>query len=477
VNLFKNKIFRNFSVLTGASAGIQILWLLSSIRIARQLEPTGYGLVNLVSVQAALFSIISSFGLRIVIIRQIARNRTDANRLFKISNRIRLITTTIAIVVAVGYNLLGSDKSLSSSFIIVLVFTIIILSLGDSIETIAFGVEKMQASGFINLAFSAVFVAVIYLIPQRYLTISSVLYIILLNQGLKTIVYLVWLQRKVLYANCKVIPIKKEEYLEVLKQSNYYFVLAVFTALQNQVPIIFLQHHSTLDQIGIFSLGNRILSPLQLVLNTMMTALFPMFSRMAIGNIKVFAKRVKSLLNILIIVGIIGCIGFSFFSKEVVLLLYGKEYLDSAHIILIQCYYTVFFGIFCIIGMVLSSMDKQRLLAILSILYGISATPIFFYGTKYGAFGLALAFVIAAIVNMSYHWIVFRKILQKQISAAYSALIFVPLFLSMIVTTTLTVNLSLLPKIFAMIIICTISGIYLYKSEFKKISNEDTNNN
>lgn len=477
MNLIRNKIFQNFSVLTGASAAMQLLWLLSSIRIARELEPAGYGLINLVSVQAAIFSIIASFGLRTVIIRQVARNRMDASRLFKISNRIRLITTLVAVLAAIGYNSIASDKSLSVSFVVVVVLTIIILSFGDSIESIAFGMEKMQASGYLNLLFSALFVAIIYLIPVQYFTISTVLYITMLNQGLKTIVYLRWLQKKVLNKNDINILVTKPEISGILKQSNYFFILAVFSALQTQVPIIFLQYNSTIDQIGIFSLGNRMLSPLQLVLNTMMTALFPMFSRLAIGNINLFAVRIKSLLNILVIVGILGCIGFSFFCKEVVILLYGVEFLDSANIILIQCWFTVLFGIFCVIGLVLSALDKQRLLAILSIIYGSSAIPIFYFGTRYGAIGLAVAFIIAALVNMTYHWFVFIKVLQNKVSLGYTLLIFVPLILSGIITTTLTVNLELFPKILAMFILFAISAIYIFKVEIKRISDADFINN
>jgi O-antigen/teichoic acid export membrane protein len=467
--LLKNKIIRNFSVLSGTNILIQLIGIISSIRMARQLEPAGYGLMNLVTTQAGLFGMIAAFGLRLVIIRNIARRRSDARYYYRMITKIRLFTTIIAIIIAIGYNILSSEKSLSFSLQIAVLISIIIVSTWDSIETVAFGLEKMEASGIINLVFSITWVIALYSTPDRYCTVTTLLYISILNQAIKTLVYFLWFKINTLTYYMNNNSITSFEYKSLIKQSIPYFILAIFTAIQNQIPILFLQFNSTIEQIGIFSLGSRVLSPLQFFLFTLLTALFPMFSRLANENKELFVIRVKSLLNILVTIGCLGCIGFYLFSDDVVYLLYGEDYSDSAKMILIQCWYTVFFIIFSVIGTVLSAFDKQNLLATLSVIYAIIATPIFFFGSKYGATGLSWAFLTAALMNMTYHWIVFRKHLEGYISFIYSAALFTPLVLLISLSTFLTINLSLFFKIVMMVVLCALSGLFLYKFEYKKI--------
>lgn len=438
--------------------------------MARQLQPEGYGLFNLVSVQATIFSIIAAYGLRIVVIRHIARSREDARKLFTISSRIRLLTTFIAVVTAIGYNLLlSTDQSLAGSALFVLAILIVFQTFWDTIESISFGFEKMEATGIINLCFTVIWVCQVYIIPTAYFSVTVLLMVFAFNQIAKSITYYLWLRKSILYKQSKPAHISIDAYKDIIRQSNYYFVLAVFTAIQNQIPILFLQFNSTVDQIGQFNLGYRILSPLQMILNMLLTAIFPMFSRLAVENIELFGKRIKTLLNIIVLFGVWGCMCFALFSKDVVLLLYGSAYLPSANVILIQCWFTVLFAIFCLIGTVLSAYDKQKLLAMLSIIYGIIATPIFFFGAKFGAIGLAWCFVVAALVNMTYHWVIFRKLLKNKISYTYTILVFGSIGVLSWATSAYPIEWSFAIRVVTAILLSIFVFVYLYKVEYKKI--------
>lgn len=469
MSIFNNKIIKNFSVLTGTNLLIQALSILSSIRVARQLQPEGYGLFNLVNLQASIFSIIAAFGLRIVVIRHIARNKQDARKIFKVSNQIRVITTILALLFATGYAQLNNSQSLTPVFLFAVLLLVVFQSVWDSVESISFGFEKMQTDGIINLTFTIIWIAEIYIIPNNLFTVTTLLYAFVINQGLKTLIYYIWLRTKVL---THIQPIKSgglNDHKVLISQSSFYFILAVFTAIQNQIPILLLQFNSRVDQIGLFNLGNRILSPLQMMLTMLLTALFPMLARLAIDNKLLFAQRVMSLLNIIVLTGIWGSMCFALFSRDIVKLLYGDAYITSANVILIQCWFTVLFAIFCTIGTVLSAMDKQKLLATLSIIYGVVAAPIFYFGTRFGATGLAWAFVIAAFVNMTYHWIIFRNLLEKHISVLYSVLIFSSIGILSFFTSTYKIEFSFSIRLAIGIFITAALFTYMYKVEYYKL--------
>ena len=471
MTIFKNNIIKNFSVLTGTNLLIQVFSILSSIRVARQLQPVGYGLFNLVNLQASIFTIISVYGLRIVVIRHIARNKQDAKKMFIVANQIRLVTTSIALILAACYSQINSKQSLPPVLLGALLLLILFQSFWDAIESIAFGFEKMQTSGIVNLILTIFWIVEIYLIPNHLFTVRNVMYAYVINQGIRTVIYYIWLRRKILAISPTPIIRSLEEHKILIRQSNFYFILAVFSSVQSQVPILLLQFNSSIEQIGLFNLGNRILSPLQMMLSMLLTALFPMLARLAVENKPLFAERVKSLLNIIILTGIWGSLCFALFSFDIVRLLYGKAYVTSANVILIQCWFTVLFAIFCTIGTVLSALDKQVLLAKLSIFYGVLAAPFFYFGTKYGATGLAWAFVIAGFVNMSYHWIIFRKLLENRISIIYSFTIFILIGVLSYLTYTYKIEYSLGFRLVIGLMLSAALFGYMYKVEYLKLKN------
>ena len=467
--LLSNKIFKNFSVLTATSIIIQFISIISSIRLARLLHTDGYGYFNLILVLSNIFLIISSYGLKQVIIRYVARNKNESRFVFHLSNQIRLFTTIISVICLLIYNSFLNDKPLPPFVLILLSVIIIFQSVWEAVECIAFGNEAMKPSGYINLSFTSIWVLSVYIIPRENFNPEFLLVIYVIIQCLKSMVYYWWL-RKDIFSEDKPHEINNEiNHKFFINQSNYYFILAIFTALQTQVPIVLLSHNSNYDQVGIFNLGSRILSPLQMVIMTALTALYPSFSRLAITDKILFSKRVKILLNILVIIGIWGCLCFTLFSKEVVLLLYGKEYLDSVKVILTQCWFTLLFGIFCTIGTVLNSFDKQRLLAILSIVYGILCLPVFFIGSRYGAIGLAWAFVISAYINMTYHWVVFKNLLSPGITLIYTLKLFSILIFASLISLFNPFDFNIFIKISLGLIITGVTAIYLKNRELPKL--------
>lgn len=466
-NLLSNTIIRNFSVLTGTNILIQFISILSSIRLTRLLQPEGYGLYNLLMVEASIFAIIAVFGLKMVIIRYVARNKSESKYVFNISNRIRLVTTLLAIICFITYNIFIKESHFSTFLLIMLSFFIVFQTFWNSIESIAFGNEQMASSGYINLLFTSLWVIAIYVIPKASFNIEVLFSIFILIQFLKTISYYFWLKKKVFLKGHNTISPPDIDYKYFIRQSNYYFILAVFSAIQLQVPVLLLNHNSTLDQVGIFNLGFRILSPMQMVLSMALASIYPSLSRLALENKELFATRIKSLMNLLVVIGVWACICFTLFSRDVVLLLYGDAYLSAAKVILIQCWFTLLFGIFSTIGTVLSSFDKQRLLAILSIIYGTLAFPIFFFGSKYGAIGLAWAFVIAAYIHMTYHWIIFKNLLSPYLSFKYTFKLFSIMIVATIGSLFVPFEFSFILKVLIGISVTLVAG-YLLKYRILK---------
>jgi len=467
--LLSIQIIKNFSVLTGTNIAIQFLSIMSSIRLARLLQPAGYGLFNLMMIQAGLFSIIAVFGLGVVIIRNVARNKSDSKYLFNVSNQIRLVTTLLAVASLLIYNIFINKTSIGPLFLFLLSIYIIFQSLWDSIQCIAFGNERMEATGYINLLFTGLWVIGVYVIPKLSFNIENLLTIYVILQIIKTISYYYWLNKKIFRKDHPATSNPDINFKSIILQSNYYFVLAIFTAFQNQVPVLLLDHNSTLEQVGIFNLGYRILLPLQMVMGVALTALFPSFSRLASANKELFATRVRNLLNLVLLIGVWGCLCFTLFSKEVVIILYGKAYIESVQVILIQCWYTLLYSIFCTVGTVLSAFDKQRALVIITIVCSFIALPFYLIGTRYGAIGLAYAFVVSGFVNLTIPWRELKKSLNPYLDYSYSLKFILILFATAGLSILFPIEFSFWIKLALGLLITICVGYYIRIKVLKQI--------
>lgn len=460
-DVFRKSVFiKNFSALAVSNILVAVLTMVSSIKIARCLEPSGYGLYNIILIQASFWGIFSAFGLRLVIIRTISRQTELSRYLFHKSLKIKIIPTFISIIAAILYNVITPNSHFNVILIVLLISQLVFTTVWDSIESIFMGNQKMQAPGFISLFFTALWVAIVYIIPAAKINVNTMVLVQVIIQAAKTVTFYWWLK------NTTLIKIQDNNYSvatkNLLKESFPYVLLALFTTIQNQIPVMFLDYNSSLHELGIFNLGYRILNPMQLLLNIAMTALFPGLSLLIVKDKENFDKTVKKVLLVILFLGIIGSVTVTLFSKEVIVLLYGVKFVESAKIVAVQCWYTVLFSIFCIIGTVLSAMDKQNLLAKLSFFYAVIATPILWYGSRYGAFGLSVAFFVSACINMVYHWIVFARVMPKKVSLKYSLLILFLLVGSIVLIFQIPESIQLIYKfiIYAVIVALLVKVSY-----------------
>lgn len=74
------RITRNASILIGMEFGVRILEALIAILLARYLAPKGFGLLAFATAFASLFGEVSEFGMETLVVRDLARDRTLANR-------------------------------------------------------------------------------------------------------------------------------------------------------------------------------------------------------------------------------------------------------------------------------------------------------------------------------------------------------------------------------------------------------------
>lgn len=465
-----NKVLKNFSVLTISNALTQFLLIFTSIKIARSLDPTVFGTYNLLNLHVSIVAVIASFGLRNIIIRSIARDKTIVKKVFFIAIIIRAIGLLLSIVLFCTYFLLYRHYD-NLLFLLVLV-CILSTVLFDLFESVAFGLEKMEFSGVINLLSTMFWLITIMIIPESQLSLHLIFGLFVFFSTLKTTVYFFSIYKVNYIKNFRFEHIEKYQIIQFSKECIPYYYLSLLTLLSNQIPILFLEYRSGLAQIGFFNIASKVLMPLNLVLTTILAAIFPSLSRLFITNYKIFIRNIKSIFIIITLFSIAFAFGVTLFRYEVIHLLYGEKYINSSLVLGYQGWYLAIYSVVCLIGTILGAINKQKELSYLAIVCTIIQVPILWYGSKYGAQYLSAAFLVATTITFIIHLYVINSYLKNELSFIFYFKIMALYIIGYVVSIFIPVDLGLFYKVIIFIFISITGGYFIlkkYKENLKKI--------
>lgn len=411
----------NWSILTLTGLASQMLNMLAIFKIARVLQPQGFGEYNLAITTAAVALVFSALGLRQVLIRECARNESIGRFIFR---KAMLLRGIAAIVVGIGtmlYARLIPDPLVTGLQIgILLLFAAQLV--WDSIESVLFGLQQMAIPSIINIVGSLSWVCFIWAIPEVFFSSVTVsVWFALLQIGKAITLWLWWLHRD--KDSGKTVPRQSVKGVSLFRTGVPFYWLAIMTAVSNSIPVLLLGVRSSQVEIGLFNAPWRVLAPLLLLLNTGMAALYPVLSKQSAEDQLGFDRSVKWAAIIIATLGSCLALCASLIRRELILVLFGASFMRSADVLMYQCWMTLLGGVYYLIGVVLSARDRQRSLAILSTINAAVTIPFVWFGSMYGAAGLALGMLASALVNFPYHWIVFQRTVPTRFSLRRSAML------------------------------------------------------
>jgi O-antigen/teichoic acid export membrane protein len=443
--------------------------MIATIKIARIFTTDDYGLFSIIIVNAGMLSTVSLLGLRNIVIRTIARDSSKKKSiLFSVIIFRSIFVLFVALLfIIIGVYVLEEKSSLFTILIIVFVFS---QHLWDIIESVLFGEENMKPSSILNLAFTSLYVLVILITPDKYLTLSLVLMFFIFNHFIKSLALFI------LSGFFNLIRLKDFKIINLFvilknlfKESWPYYLLGILTIFTTQLPFLFLKWNSNLEEVAFYSASFKLIQPMQLMIVLLLTAIFPRFSKLYKSDYKKFSAYVVITLNFIVFLGSLMSFILSVFGEEIMLLIFGDKYIETGFLFSILIWYSLLFSIFNFIGTVLGSIDKQKNLMYLSILYTIILTVFLWFGSKHGATGLALAFIVGGFVNMTYHWKYFaNKIKLTNLHKIYTPFILFLALLSISIST-LYMHLELIYRL--LLVISSIVVVWLITRP-KKLINE-----
>ena len=470
-NIIKDKqgFFRNVSILTICNMIVIILNLFINMYLARVLKPEGYGQYGFVVALSNILVTISSLGIQQVVMRRVAQNQQASWKEFKISMIARMLGYLAFLLPFLLYcHFLDKTTPMLTMMI---VLNALVLTTWSGIQNIAFGMQRMEYTGYINMGATVVILLLYIIYPKSKISVNVALLTLVVVSLVKDILYYYKCHQENLFTGNDDHSVTRTEIIALVRESFPFYCLAIFTLFSTDWPVVFLNNHSGSVEVAYYDSANKILKPAAIILTTIMSALLPNLSKEYVRNKQMFAHKVNMMFKTLILVGTLICFFISLFRKEIVYIVFGEDYKSTGDVLLAQCWYVVFHALFALFGNALAAMHKEKLLMILSMIYAIVCFLIFWPTSYYGAMALSRGVVFMCIINMIYHFVYFKKNLAGFISYKEALSLFGITLVVLIISFSIDdINYLFYKLIFVSLLFLI---IFLYRKKFSHYISSD----
>lgn len=408
----KKTVARNFTSLTFGSVVSQAFNLLAIIKLAKILSPSNYGLFTFLTVQGQLLISIGDLGITNILIRTVARNKETSKDFVYNGLLMKLIAVAILSVIYFIYNHYAGSLTFYET-LLVCSFPVITCA-ANLFENTFWGHESMLPPSVISVLFSVVWYAIVLILPANQITVTSVFLIFLSLNFIKGLaLYLTLKARNLIQGERSPFFASSRN---ILRESWPYFSIVLLCLPYNYLSNNFLDINSTTQEIGYYNLAQKLVSPVSLVIGFALSALFPNLSGLWVRDQEKFFDLVIKGVKLFILVSVLLCFTFTLFAKEVVMLLFSKEYLPAVDVCKLQVWFIFLMGVNSLISTIWGAINKEKNLIKTTIVNFIISVPLLYIGSKYGAVGLAYGYIISFSLFEIYLWRIFRNTLSQKIS-------------------------------------------------------------
>lgn len=406
---------------------------------ARVLMPDGIGSVNFLNSIISYIVLLTSLGIPMYAVKEIAKYRDDKPTRDKISAEIILLSTGLCLLGYIGVWILGEfvpQIHQQSALFYILSLTILFNTIGvnwfyQGIEDFKF--ITIRAIIIRTLAAAALF---IFVHNESDLLIYGL--IIVGSTVGNNLINFVHLRKHI---DIGLIYFRELNITRHLKPSLHVFILNLIISLYIQLNSIMLGFMAGDDAVGYFTAGTKI-SHIGLTLITSLgTVLLPRCSHLLkAGDHDGFKSVINKSLNVTLALSLPMTVGLMLLAAPITIIFCGNEYLPSIPVLYLNAPVIIFISLTNVMGIqVLYPMDKVNLViisvtgaAVLNLILNFLLIP------QYGATGAAISTLIAEFSVLLLQIIFGRKYYPFRLSALFNLKYIIATLIMGIAVFTLT---------------------------------------
>lgn len=351
------RIAKNTFVLFVSQATVILFGFFYYICTARYLGAEGFGILSFAISFTGIFCLFADIGLKTLTTREISRDESLAGKYLGNIFVLKVILVTVTFVlIATTIKLFGyPEQTIKVVYIITASF--LLRSFTDMFYSIFQALEKMEyisAGRFID---SILMLAGALIAIELNLEIISFVTIYLFTNTI-ALAYsgLICLRKFVMPQ----IEVDLHFWKQIIRESLPFWLTSVFAIIYFRIDIVMLSVMNGDVVVGWYAAPYRLIDALSILPSVIMIVMYPIFSKYHINSKESLNVAFKKSIKMLIIIAIPIGIGTTLLAEEIILLIYGNEFVPSVIALKILIWASVLSFINYTPVTLLNSTNRQR---------------------------------------------------------------------------------------------------------------------
>ena len=355
------KLAKNIGSLFTSQVFGYIITLIFTIYLVRYLGVANYGILSFALALTSMLGIFADFGLNTLMTREVVRNKSLTNKYLNNIFSIKLIQVTILMIfVVVIVNVL--DYPIETVYVLYFMMVFLIFNTFSNFFASLFqSYEKLEYQSMASVLNSILMLmGVLILIKYDYgLVTFTILYALV---GGLILLYYLFISSKIFKFSTPKIEIDWDFWKPTIKTAAQFGLIGVFVTIYIWIDSVMLSFMQGNEAVGLYNAAYRIVLFLLFIPTVINSAIFPVMSRLYVSSSNSLEKIVEKYFKFLILIGIPIGVLITILSNQIINLIFGKAFLESAPALQILIWATVLtFGNAAFVQL-FQSTNKQILL-------------------------------------------------------------------------------------------------------------------
>lgn len=461
-----NKVAKNLLSIGLSSFIAQLVMFFMIAYYARILSVEGFGRINLAQSILVYFSMITLFGFQTLGTREISKNKDKHGELVGHITFIRFIVAILCFILVLAISFTVNKGTVFKNILII--YGLTLFPIAFNIDWFFSGLQEMQYNGIYNVIKSTLpfILSIIFFKSESQIYYIPIFTLIGLIMAVAYQMYIFFIKKRLK------VPIRlNKAILNRYTISAIPFLISGLLSMINcNIDSIIIGFTRSEYELGIYSSAYKIVFFLINLIAVIFTPFFPLlinyFHQKDVKNLE---KIVKNICKIVILIGFPILVGGTILSKDIIILLFGKKYIEAYLPFIILLVYIFILFMRETYGYSLNAWNmEEKYLKSVIISSAVNLILNLIFIPKFGIVAAAITTLLSEIINFAIMRSYSIKVVKTNYIMNITKLILPVGIMALSIAVLKYFNINVLLNILAAIIIYFLSVIY-----FKYISKED----
>lgn len=406
-------IIKNVFSLVSANIIVRVLSIVFISFVARYLGVENFGQYTTILAFATIVEFFSRMGLMKIIVRDVAQDRSKGSTYISTATSILFLTSVVGCVGVILVVLAMDYPTEMIELTTIACVSMIFQSFQGPAAAVLRANERMEVLGVLQVLIAVVRCGTgIFLLKAGY-GLTSLIWLVVAINILGTIFYLGVVHKKFIRLTWSYDPLLGKL---IIKEGALLFAINVLIFMRARADIILLSKLQGPIAVGLYGVAKRTIEYIGILRVGTLGALYPRLSVHWSNSPSSLLDIYEKVLRIFTVIYLPIAVGTAFFSREIILLIYGHEYVEGAialQILAVALLFDVMSGPASMV-IIITQKNLGRLvpfvafITLLFILLNLWLIPI------YGFLGCSIVVLVSSIMGLFARLALIRTLFHRK---------------------------------------------------------------